>query len=408
MKNKKESLRVSYAKTVYGKNEVSAVLKVLSNPERIVAGPAVRDFELKISKIFGKKYGIMVNSGSSANLIALEVLNLPAGSEVITPALTFSTTVAPILQKNLKPVFVDVKEGKYVIDVNQVEKKITRKTKVLMIPSLLGNFPDLNRLRSIAKKHKLWFIEDSCDTIGGSFRGKHSGFYSDISTTSFYASHIITAAGGGGMVCFHDPHLAQRAKVIANWGRQSTLFGFYEKSEEIKRRFSSKLHGKPYDAKFVFSEVGYNLQPLEIEAAFGLEQLKRLKSFGFIRRHNFDDLRNFFKNYSQYFVLPEEEKNTKVNWLNIPIVIKKGAPFNRFDITRHLEEENIQTRPIMTGNILRQPGFEKPLGGEKPSRYPVTDYIMDNGFIIGCHQGMTAKHLNRIKSVVSEFLKTRS
>ena len=404
MNRKNKDVRVSYAKTVYGKKEVDAVLRVLKNPEKIVAGPNVRDFELKVAKLFGKPHGVMVNSGSSANLIALEALSLPPGSEVITPSLTFSTTVAPILQKNLKPVFVDVEFGRYNIDADKIERRITRKTKVLMIPSLLGNFPDLARLRRIAKKHKLWFIEDSCDTIGGSFKEKPSGYYSDISTTSFYASHIVTAAGGGGMVCFHDAGLARKARVMANWGRQSTLFGFYEKSEEIKKRFSSKLHGKPYDAKFVFSEIGYNLQPLELMAAFGLEQLDRLNEFAKRRRQNFNELLKFFGNYERFFILPQEQRNVKVNWLNFPLTIKKDAPFTRYEITKYLEERNIQTRPVMTGNILRQPGFEKVLKNEKPSRYPVANYIMDTGFVIGCHQALASEHTRHLKFAFQEFL----
>ncbi len=405
MRKKSEGLRVTYAKTVFGKNEINAVVRVLSNPEKIVAGPNVREFENKVAKLFGKKHGIMVNSGSSANLIALETLGLPPGSEVITPALTFSTTVAPILQKKLKPVFVDIELSKYNIDASKIESRITKKTKALMIPSLIGNFPNLLKIHRIAKKHKLWFIEDSCDTIGGSFHGKPSGHFSDISTTSFYASHIVTAAGGGGMVAFNDDNLARKAKVLANWGRQSTLFGFYEKSEEIQRRFSNKLQGMPYDAKFIFSEVGYNFQPLEIQAAFGLEQLKRLKGFIRVRKHNFSELLKFFKNYEDFFILPEEQPDANVVWLTFALIVRKGAPFTRFEITKFLEEENIQTRPVMTGNVLRQPGFEKALRTSgKPEEYPMANYVMENGFLIGAHQALTAEHLNRVKTVFKEFL----
>jgi CDP-6-deoxy-D-xylo-4-hexulose-3-dehydrase len=404
MPSKNSNLRVPYARTVYGKEEVNAVLRVLSDPGKIVSGPYVRDFEVAVAKLFGKKYGVMTNSGSAANLLALEVLDLPPGSEIITPALTFATTVAPILQKGLKPVFVDVEPKKYNIDAKQIERRITRKTKAIMVPSLVGNFPDLARLSRIAKKHKLRFIEDSCDTIGGSFHGKPSGYFSDISTISFYASHIVTAAGGGGAVCFHDPKLAQKAKIMANWGRQSTLFGFYEKSEEIKRRFTSTLHGKPYDAKFLFTEVGYNFQPLELSAAFGLEQLKRLRKFVDIRRRNFNENLKFFRAYERFFTLPEEHPNAKVVWLAFPLIVKKTAPFTRHEITKYLEEQNIQTRPVMTGNILRQPGFEKALKGENPKAYPGADQVMEQAFLIGCHQGLTSQHLTRVRTVFREFL----
>ncbi len=404
MKQKDTDIRVPYAKTVYGKQEVDAVMRVLSNPAKIVAGPYVQDFETRVAKIFGKSHAVMTNSGSSANLIALEVLDLPRGSEVITPALTFSTTVAPILQKNLKPVFVDVALRKYNTDANQIERKITKKTKALMIPSLIGNFPNLAKIQRIAKKHKLWFIEDSCDTIGGSFNKKPSGHFSDISTISFYASHIVTAAGGGGMVCFKDPLLARRAKVLVNWGRQSTLFGSYEKSEEIKRRFSSTLKGMHYDAKFVFSEVGYNFQPLELSAAFGIEQLKRLPEFMRLRRRNFNELMKFMKQYEKFFILAEEEPNTNVVWLAFPLIVREDAPFTRYEITKYFEERNIQTRPIMTGNVLRQPGFEKALKGEKPGDYPNANYVMENAFLIGCHQGLTASQIAHVKKIFKEFL----
>jgi CDP-6-deoxy-D-xylo-4-hexulose-3-dehydrase len=406
VKPKHQNLRVPYARTIYGKEEVTAVMRVLADPGKIVAGPHVREFEERVAKLLGKKYGVMTNSGSAANLIALEVLDLPAGSEIITPALTYSTTVAPILQKNLKPVFVDVEPEKYNIDAAQVERRITKKTKAIVAPSLVGNFPDLAELRRIAKKHELWFIEDSCDTLGGSFHGKPSGYFSDISTTSFYASHIVTAAGGGGIVCFNDPRLARRAKVMANWGRESALFGSYEQSEEIKRRFSYKLNGMPYDAKFVFSEIGYNFQPLELSAAFGLEQLKRLPEFVRRRRRNFQELIRFFKSYDRFFALPREERNTKTVWLAFPLIVKNSAPFTRYEIARYLEEHNIQTRPVMTGNILRQPGFWKALASQRKERFPGADRVMENAFLIGCHQGLVPAQLSRLKLVFREFLQS--
>ena len=398
--------RVPYASAVYGKAEIKAVNKVLANPQKIVAGDAVREFEKQIAKIFGKKHGVMVNSGSSANLIALETINLPPGSEVITPALTFSTTLAPILQKSLVPVFADVVEGTYVINVDQVESLITEKTKALMIPSILGNIPDLDRLSKLARKHKLWLIEDSCDTLGGKFAGKPTGNYSDISTTSFYASHIITAAAGGGMASFHDHHLARRALVMASWGRQSTLFGVHEKSEDIKKRFSNRLDGDVYDAKFIFSEIGYNFQPSEMQAAFGLEQLKRLKNFSKIRKNNFEALGKFFLSYEKYFILPHQDPRAETNWLAFPLTIRPGAPFSRLEITKYLEDRGIQTRPVFTGNVLKQPAFNHIEHKRTLAKgYPVTDLIMKNGFVLGCHQGLKPGQLKYLLATLASFLK---
>lgn len=404
MKNSKSSTRVSYAAAVYGPQEIQAVVSVLKNPAKIVAGPAVKEFEKKIAGLFGKKYGVMVNSGSSANLMALEALNLPKGSEVITPVLTFSTTLAPLLQKGLKPVFADVAEGTYVIDPGQVERLVTKKTKALMIPSLIGNIPDLAKLRSIAKKRGLKFIEDSCDVLGATFAGKPTGLYSDVSTTSFYASHIITAAGSGGLAAFHDPLLARKALVMSNWGRESTLFGAYEKSEEIKKRFVGSIAGIPYDAKFIFSEIGYNLQATELSGAFGLEQLKRLNEFSARRKKNFADLLGFFSSYEHLFILPKQDPRAKTPWLAFPLTIRPDAGFSRKDITLHLEKQGVQTRPIFTGNVLLQPAFKNLRSRFRADAYPAANQVMRSGFLIGCHHGMTKRQLDYMKNAFTEFL----
>lgn len=402
----KKGIRVSYAQTVYGIEEIEAVLKVLRRPNRmIVAGDLVREFESKIAALFGKKYGIMTNSGSSANLTAVELANLPKGSEVVTPLLTFSTTVAPLVQKGLVPAFVDVEMGKYQANVDQVEAMITKKTKALMIPSLIGNLANFKRLRQIARKHHLLYIEDSCDTLGARFDGKPTGTYSDISTTSFYASHILTAAGEGGMVCVNDPALARRALVMTAWGRQSTLFGVHQKSEDIKKRFAGRIGGEPYDAKFIFAEVGYNFQVTDIQAAFALENLKRLPEFTRRRAKNFTALLNFFKDYEHFFILPEWFKETKSPWLAFPLTIRLKTPFSRLMITKFLEERGIQTRPIFTGNILRQPGFKNihPIRLRKGG-YPVTETVMRQSFLIGCHHGLMEKHLDYLFETFRSFL----
>lgn len=398
------SLRVPYALAVHGKEELKKITQVLDQ-HRTGMGKEVEEFEASVARYFGKKYGIMVNSGSSANLIAIEILNFPPGTEVITPLLTFSTTVAPLIQKGLVPVFADVEPGRYFINLDQLEKLITKKTKALMIPLLLGNIPDLERLRKIAKKYNLVIIEDSCDTLGGTFNGKPTGEYSDISTTSFYGSHIITAGGGGGMILVNDPKLRDQAKVFRGWGRSSSLFG---ESESIEKRFKTKVDGIPYDAKFIFGAVGYNFMPMEISAAFGNAQIKKLEKFRKIRERNFDILFNYFKKYEEIFILPDQDKRVKTQWLGFPLTIKKNAKFDRLELVRYLEENNIQTRPIFTGNILRQPGFTNiPHKLMKGNKYPVTNEIMERGLVIGCHQGLEIKHLDKIKRVFTDFLKQR-
>lgn len=397
-------MRVPYALAVYGKNEIKAVNNVLQNPSRLVAGDCVKQFEERIARVFGKKYGVMVNSGSSANLLAFDLLDLPAGSEVITPVLTFGTTLSPLIKKGLIPVFADVERGTYVINVNQIESLVTKYTRAFMIPSLLGNLPDWRRIKEIADKHDLWLIDDSCDTLGARFAGKPTGYYSDISTTSFYASHIITAAGGGGMTCFHDAKFARRARILNGWGRESTTFGYHEKSEDLKKRFAASIDGKPYDAKFVFSEIGYNFQPSEIQGAFGLEQLNRFQLFAKKRRTNFNILNNFFSSYEDFFILPKVHPDAQTNWLAFPLTIREGAGFSRYDITKYLEEHDIQTRPVFTGNVLKQPAFRDIKHRALKDGYPEADYIMHNSFLIGCHHGLTAKHINYMENVFSLFL----
>lgn len=398
--SKKHYPRVPYGLAVFGNEERKAVADVLKTP-MIVPGALVKKFENKIADMFGKRYGVMVNSGSSANLLALELLNLPNGSEVITPVLTFGTTLAPILQKGLIPVFADIVVGDYTIDINQVEKLITRKTKALMIPSLIGNIPDYHRLSAIAKKHKLWLIEDSCDTLGAMLRGKPTGIYSDISTTSFYPSHLITTAGSGGMVCVNNFSWRNRAKTLAGWGRSSAI----NESEEAEIRFNRKVDGIPYDGKFIFSEVGYNFQTTEIAAAFGLEQLKKFKTFFALRKRNFEYLFNFFKNYEQWFILPKINPNAGTAWLAFPLVVRDSAPFSRRELVRFLEARNIQTRPIFTGNVLRQPAFRKIQCRKIKSGYPNTDLVMRGSILLGCHQGLTQKQMDCLQNVFHDFFR---
>ena len=341
----------------------------------------------------------MVNSGSSANLLAFELLDLPKGSEVITPVLTFSTTLAPIIQKQLIPVFIDVEPGSYLINIDEMVDAIGEKTKALMIPSLLGNVPDMKRIKNAADENSLSFIEDSCDTLGATLEGSPTGIFSDISTTSFYGSHVITAAGGGGMICINDAELYRKCKMLRGWGRSSAV----DESEDIKKRYSVNLEGVLYDSKFVYEEVGYNFLPLEISAAFGLAQLKKLKAFSDIRQDNFLRLTEFFSQYD-YFVLPTQLPSVKTPWLAFPLTIQLDAPFSRLDIVMYLEENGIQTRPVFTGNVLHQPAFKNIDYKNLDKDYPIANTIMKNSFVIGCHHGITQRHIEKIKQTFRTFL----
>ena len=390
--------RIPYALAVHDEDEENAVLEVIKNHQTII-GKRVREFENKIASLFGKKFGVMVNSGSSANLLAIEILNLPKNSEVITPVLTFATTIAPIIQKQLIPVFVDVEPETYLINVNDIEKMIGKNTKALMIPSLLGNIPDLKRIRKIADDHNLIFIEDSCDTLDATFENIPTGNYSDISTTSFYGSHIITAGGEGGMLCMNNSELEIKARILREWGRTSAI----TESESIEDRYSSSLNEIPYDSKFIFKEIGYNFLPTEISAAFGLAQLKKLQKFKKIRNENFNKLKEFFSDFD-YFILPKRHQLSESAWMNFPLTITQNAPFSRLEIVKHLEKNQIQTRPVFTGNVLHQPAFKNILHKNLEMEFPNANNIMKNSFLIGCHQGLSPAHIEKIMKTFRLFL----
>ena len=296
----------------------------------------------EIAKFFDKKYGLFVNSGSSALYIGMEASRFEEGGEVITPALTFSTTVGSIVKSNLIPVYVDVGVNDYCIDVNAIEKNITPRTVAIVAPNLMGNICDWQTISKIASKHNLKVIEDSADTIGGTLDGKLSGSYCDWSITSFYGSHIINCAGNGGMLCVNDDELMKEAKLLRSWGRSSSIFD--EKSEEVENRFNIDVDGIPYDAKFIFEKIGYNLEGSEIGAAFGLAQLDSLEDNIKIRKNNFAKQTQFFKKFSDFIVTPAQTKNSESAWLAYPIIIKEDAPFKRREFQIYLEKKGYSNK----------------------------------------------------------------
>ncbi|KTC84672.1 MULTISPECIES: DegT/DnrJ/EryC1/StrS family aminotransferase [Legionella] len=396
-------IHVPYGKTVHGEEEIEAVVSVLRTSTQM--GKHVREMEEKVATLFSKKHGIMVNSGSSANYLAIEILGLPAGSEVITPTLTFSTTVAPLIRNGLIPAFVDVEEGTFNIDANQVEAMITPKTRAMMIPNLLGNLPNWKMLRDLADKYNLIIIEDSADTLGATIGGSSVGRFSDISTTSFYGSHVVNCAGNGGMLCVNEDTLASRAKLLRSWGRSSSLF---VESEAIENRFNIQVDGIDYDAKFVFEALGYNLEPSEMGAAFGLVQLSKLDQNINARDHAFQLHTEFFSRYKEWFILPKQLPNSHTGWLAFPLTIKDSAPFSRKELQIFLEKRNIQTRTVFTGNILRQPGFSNIERRESAAGYPNADRVMRGGILLGCHHGLTPEMMDHIHQSFEQFAKTHA
>ena len=392
--------QISYAQTVYGQEEIDAVVKCLSESTQM--GNYSRQLERKIAELFSKEHCLYVNSGSSALYIGVEAFNFPEGSEVITPVLTFSTTVGSIVKNNLIPVFIDVEPLTYNIDVSKIEDQITDKTVAILAPNLMGNLCDWPAIRKIANKYNLVVIEDSADTLGAKIGEETSGFYSDMSITSFYGSHIINCAGNGGALAINDKKVMERAKLLRSWGRSSSLFD--DKSETIENRFNVDLDGIDYDAKFVFEMVGYNLEGNEVGASFGMAQLKKLEKNIATRQDNFNRQCEFFLNHSEYFSNPVELHGCSTAWLAFPILIKKDAPFTRKEFQIYLENRNIQTRVVFTGNILYQPmckGIEKKVTS---AGYPNADNIMKRSMLLPLHHGLSEGMFSRLHETIEEFI----
>ena len=402
MKNKKETKSVLYAEASYGEEEINAAINVLRNQKHnLVTSHNVEEFEKQVSNIFNKKYGLMVNSGSSANLIAIESLSLPKGGEVITPTLTFSTTVAPIVQSNLIPVFVDAELSTLQIDLNLIEQCISEKTVAIMVPNLIGNLPDWVKLKQIADKNNLVLIEDSADTIGYKYHGSFGNEHTDIVTTSFYASHIITGAGVGGMVCFNDEETFNKAKSLRSWGRRSSQYG---ETEDISRRLKASIEDFDYDDKYIFDDLGYNCIPSEVSAAFALEQFKKLETNIQTRRRNFNYFKEKLSDHAEEFLTFYDNSDVECNWLAFPICLQGKLEGKRKDLQFFMEGNGIQTRTIFTGNITRHPIMEGISYRNGSESYPVADRIMKNGLLLGCHNSLELDDIDYMSEHLISFL----
>jgi CDP-6-deoxy-D-xylo-4-hexulose-3-dehydrase len=364
----------------YGEEEIKAVEQCLRDGWLAGFGPRSIEFEEKIAKEFGKKFGVFVNSGSSACLLAIASMDLPKGSKIITPACTFSTTLAPIIQLGYKPVFVDVGLNDYVADIEQVVNAITEEVKAIMLPNLIGNKPNWKLLRQILKnmgREDIILIEDSADTVTETLE-------SDISTTSFYASHVITAGGMGGMVMFNDEKYAKRALMFRDWGRIG------DNSEDMSERFAHDVDGLPYDYKFLYGVLGYNMKCSEMSAAFGLVQLERFQTFKNKRR---DNIKRYLENLKDVKELILPNDSIEPNWLAIPLQTER-----RLELLNFLESNNIQTRVTFAGNVTRHPIYREYLQEFKNS-----DLIMKNGFLLGAHHGMGLDDVDYVCDKIKEF-----
>lgn len=368
----------------YGEEEIKAVEVCLRDGWLAGFGPRSIEFEEKIAKRFGKKYGVFVNSGSSACLLAIAALGLPKGSKIITPACTFSTTLAPIIQLGYEPVFCDVELTTYVPSIQSILNLITEDVKAIMVPNLIGNKPDWVALRAglrLMGREDIIVIEDSADTITYTES-------TDVSTTSFYASHIITAGGTGGMVMFNSKEHVDRALQYRDWGRMG------DNSEIMDDRFNHIVDGIPYDHKFLYGVLGYNMKCSEMSAAFGLVQLERFEDYKHKRRTNFERYLENLKDVSD-LILPDD--SVEPNWLAIPLQTE-----HRLELLTFLEENNIQTRVTFAGNVTRHPIYREYL-----QDFENADAIMKNGFLLGAHHGMTVEDVDYVCDKIKEFFQLK-
>ncbi len=381
----------------------------------LTTGPYTEKFEKMLSKKLGVKFCCFVNSGSSANLLAVMALTSPmlgkrqllAGDEVITVSAGFPTTVTPIIQAGLTPVFVDIAIPQYNIDIKMLKKALSKKTKAVIVAHTLGNPFDIDAVAALCKKHNLWLIEDNCDSLGSIYKNKLTGSFGDLATSSFYPPHHITT-GEGGAVYTNNPTLNRIVLSMRDWGRD--CFCPSGKDNTCKKRFAQQLGELPfgYDHKYIYSHFGYNLKATDLQAAIGCAQLEKLDSFVKARRTNWQILYDGLKDLERFFVLPQPQKNSRPSWFGFMLTVKQNAPFSREDIVRSLEQNKIQTRMLFAGNIVRQPAFD--FIRKKKNTYKIvgkltnTDIIMNNSFWLGVYPGISKPIHRYIIECIREFV----
>jgi CDP-6-deoxy-D-xylo-4-hexulose-3-dehydrase len=406
--NDRATRRIDYAGSVHDEAEIEAVVEVLrGGAQALRIGKNVRRFETEVAALFGKRRGIMCNSGSSALYLAVELLGLAEGDEVLTAAVTFSTDIAPLARAGLVPVFVDVEPDTFNIDVDAIEPMISDRTRAILVPNLIGNVPDWDAIRRIADTYGLLVIEDSCDCLGATLRGTPTGTRSDITVTSFALSHIITAAGTGGMVCVDDEALADRCLLLRRWGRRSEVQLFGSKKGTERNFFSAIDDGLEYDNLFIFDELGWNFEPSELSAAFGLVQLTKLQSNLAARKRNAARLSEHFATRGDLFVLPRITAEVDTAWHMFPFLIRPGSGVRRADLQQHLEAHGVDTRMVWTGNAVRQPAFRGIAHRQPAGGLPNADAVMEQGLILPANHALGVDDMDYIWETIEGFLGSR-
>lgn len=399
--------KVQYTGPIYDGKEVVAFVDSFLDGWFGV-GKKSFEFENKLTKYIGANSGVLTNSGSSANLLAVSALKskqfpapLKNGDEIITAATTFPTTVNPIIQNNLKPVFIDAELGTYNATIDMVREAINKKTRAIFITHTLGNPYEMDALMDLMHDKKLILLEDNCDALGAEYGGKKCGSFGLMSTFSFYVAHHITM-GEGGAVLLRDSKLDPIIRSLRDWGRACTC----KKCKVIENpNFQCDLRYQleKYDGRYLYTNIGYNLKPLEFQAAFGLEQLKKLPNFLKAREKNFKELHKEFKKYEDLFILPKSLPKAKPAWFSFPITIRKDAGFERESLIKFLEAKNIESRFLFAGNILRHPGY-KNINYRISGRLVNSDFIMYNSLFLGVYPGMNKDKIEYIKESMDEFV----
>lgn len=397
--------RIEYAGSIHDEREIEAVVEVLrGGAQALRVGRQVRAFEQEVAELFAKRRGVMCNSGSSALYLAVELLGLEAGDEVLTSPLTFSTDLAPLVRSGLVPVFVDVEPDTFNVDVGAIEAMVGPRTKALLIPNLIGNVPDWDAIRTIADAHHLQVIEDSCDALGSRLRGRPTGERSDISVTSFALSHIITAGGTGGMVCLDSEELIDRCLLLRRWGRRSEV-QLYGSGRGRGQRFFSTIEGDiEYDNLFIFDELGWNFEPSEMSAAFGRVQLSKLADNLARRQRNFSRLLEHFSTRPDVFVLPRTTDEVDTAWHMFPVLLRPESGLNRASFQQHMEAGGVDTRMVWTGNALRQPAFRRIAHRAPEAGLPGADRVMTEGLVLPSNHGLDDDDVDYIWEVAAKAL----
>lgn len=384
----------------FGEEEIEAAC-IQMRTTQVTMGPKVREFENQCAEYFGSEYALMCNSGSSSNLLSISALynpilpcNMIAGAEVIVPSLSWATSVWPIIQHGLIPVFVDCDLDTYNFDYDKLEAAITTSTQAIMVVHVYGNPCDMERIMAIAKKYRIYIIEDTCESMGATFNDKYVGTFGDIGTMSLYYSHHITTFEGG--LCFTNNHdLVNLLRILRahGWSREADDHQKYvEKYPDI-------------DPRFIFVNLGYNLRPTEIQAVIGMKQLPKLDTIITNRRITYDAYRNDLEKYGKYFRFQKEQEGGRASWFGFCITLTEHCAFTLKEITSYLQKHGVETRPIIAGNMARHPAL-KMYAHRIYGSLENCDTIMNRGFAIGCHHAITQEHIDYVVNVFDEFMKT--